>query len=215
MSPKRRSPIHHTVHTRDPRYDVPQYGRGHGKPIRTLTEVRKAGMGVGSIVRLTRPMTNTRTGQLMDAKYAPKVGDTGKVIGHFGAEPVVQWEGKKGGQVVNPNELDVIGKKSMKREIIASISRDKLEREAANWAYMLDITGNKVTLSHTQEVYSDMGYGVGDITYSLIGVLKRDGTVDFVRTHLDTKGVPRRYASSYREMYDSQDPKDEFRAVFE
>jgi len=30
MARSRRSPIRHTVHTRDPRYNVPQYGRGKG-----------------------------------------------------------------------------------------------------------------------------------------------------------------------------------------
>jgi len=193
-----------------PRKGTPAYLSDHPSP----SEVIRAGYGVGARVKLVAPQTGWN-GQPLDPMFSHPVGSKGRITGHFNANPVVHWDSearKDSGQVVEANKLMVIGKPSGKKEVIGRASYAKIQRELSGNEYYEE--GGKVTIMKTEPVFDDVGYIVGDVTYSLVG-RKHGDHVDFDTPKIDLSSVPRRQRYMVREYWESQDPKDMFGDVFE
>jgi hypothetical protein len=181
------------------------------KPIRTATQLRLSGLGVGAEVELTKPYINEYSGE----NIGPEVGTKGVVVGIFGSKPTIKWDkpGKYGNanQVVEPDVVKVSGKRSLKRDILASIPFKKLEELASKWAsFTIDEKGNQVSITRINEEHDENGYGSGDSEVTLIGTKDKDGMVNFDREKISVGNLPRSMRSMIREYYDSQSPSDIF-----
>jgi hypothetical protein len=180
------------------------------------SEVLRAGYGVGARVELIAKQTGFG-GNEMDPKFAHPIGSVGTITDHFGADPVVRWDSDpNSNQVVEARKLRVFGKLSSKKGIIASVPYSKLEEFTGPGYHSFHVyeDGNRITLARTEPVFDDVGYEVGDVTYSLVG--KKHGThVDFDTPKMDLSRVPRPQRWVIRNYWESQDPKEMFEGAWE
>ena len=182
------------------------------KPIRTVTQLRQSGFGVGAEVELTKPFINQFSGE----NIGPEVGTKGVVVGAFGSDPTIQWDkaGKYGNakQVVDSEFLKVCGKRSMKRDILISVPMTKLEEKERKWAsFTINEQGNKVSITRIEQQFDDNGFSAGDSEITLIGTKDKNGNVNFDRQKISLGEIKRSMRPMLREYYDSQSVEDMFR----
>lgn len=188
-------------------------GFGHSKKrgINSVTDLRRAGFGVGAEVELTKPFINKFSGE----NIGPDVGTKGVVKGTFGSKPTVRWDkaGKYGNsdQVVDPEVLKVSGKRSMKRDILLSIPLSKLREHEAKWAtFTINEDGKTISITRIDSQFDENGFHEGYSEITLIGKVGKDGNVNFDREKIRVGELPRSMRSSVKEYYGSQSPSDIF-----
>jgi hypothetical protein len=177
------------------------------KHITSVSQLRRCGYGIGAVVQLKKPYINPLSGE----DIGPPVLSRGRVVGHFGAKPSIEWDrpGKygKGPQVVDPHIIQVT-KPSSKPEILGNAPLSKVKE------FTHDIEDSKVTVYRTEPVMDDVGYIVGDVTYELRGKIK-DGHVEFTSSRINMNAVPRNQRWMQRQYFESQAIDDLFYPLFE